>query len=521
MLDRQLLRRFYIASLAATAFIMPLSVWLLSFFIVVLALIWIADGGLKRIPVMHKTMPALLIFSGIYFICLLWMINTSDINFGLRELKMKLPLLVFPVIIGLSDPLDKKELKIVFNFFIAGVMLSSITGFIAYTLNSNIADTADPRKISLFITHIRLALMVNLSIVFSLWYFFSDISGKYRYAYLISALWLIVFLFLLLSVTGIIIFVALLIFSITYLIRKSGSIIFITGILFIAFILIITAGVYISGEIKDFYKTGNDYSKPLNEKTLNGNPYKHYTERKDVENGNPVWIYLCEDELRKEWNLHSSVNYDSTDSRDQQLRFTLIRYLTSAGLTKDSAGMSELSKMDIKYIENGITNRLFTAGKPVKSKIYEIIWQIDYYTKGGNPSGHSVTQRIEYLKKGWHVFRSNLLTGTGTGDLRNEFADQFRREKGLLEPEFIYLPHNQYLNFLASFGVAGFLLICCSFLVPVFITKSFGNLLFNTFLIIILLSMLGEDTLETHTGVSFFAYFYSVFVFGTKKEESI
>jgi O-antigen ligase len=211
MFDRQLLRRFYIASLAATAFLMPLSIWLLSFFIVILSVIWLADGGIKRIPVIHKSMPALLIFSGIYFVYLFWMINTSDINFGLRELKLKLPLLIFPLIIGLSDPLNKKELKTVFTFFIAGVVISSITGFIAYTFDRNIADTADPRKISLFITHIRLALMVNLSIVFSVWYFFTDTSGKYRFAYLIAALWLIIFLFLLLSVTGIIVFAALLI----------------------------------------------------------------------------------------------------------------------------------------------------------------------------------------------------------------------------------------------------------------------------------------------------------------------
>ena len=520
MFDRQLLRRFYIASLAATAFLMPLSVWLLSFFIIVLALIWLADGGIKRIQGIHKTMPALLIFAGIYFVYLLWMINTSDINFGLRELKLKLPLLFFPIIIGLSDPLDKKELKIVLTFFIAGVVLSSITGFIAYTFCRNIADTADPRKISLFISHIRLALMVNLSIGFSGWYCFADTCGKYRFAYLAAALWLIVFLFLLLSVTGIIIFAALLLFSLFVIIRNSESIVIKTASILFVSALIISSVVYILGEVKDFYKTGSAYNLPLHEKTINGNPYKHYTERKDIENGNPVWIYICEDELRKEWNLNSNVNYDSTDSRDQQLRYTLIRYLTSAGLTKDSAGLAALSEMDIKFIENGITNRLFTEGKSVKSKIYEIIWQIDYYIKGGNPSGHSVTQRIEFLKKGWYVFEDNLLTGTGTGDLKIELNDQFRKEKNFLVAKFIYLPHNQYLTFLASFGIAGFLLICCSFLVPVFIAKSCRRFLFNIFLIIILLSMLGEDTLETHTGVSFFAYFYSLFVFGTDKGES-
>jgi hypothetical protein len=294
-----------------------------------------------------------------------------------------------------------------------------------------------------------------------------------------------------------------------------------TGLVLFVVALIFSAGIYISGEINAYYKKGNAYNYPLKEKTANGNAYIHYTDRKDIENGNPVWIYLNEDELRKEWNLRSSIKYDSIDLKKQMLRYTLIRYLTSAGLTKDSAGLAKLHKDDIRFIENGITNKLFTEGKPVKSKIYEIVWQIDYYLHGGNPSGHSVTQRIEYFKKGWHLLGDNVLTGTGTGDVKNEFANQFRKEKSNLGPEFIYMPHNQYLTFLISFGISGFLIICFSIFLPVFINKGFSSFLFNIFFIIVLFSMLGEDTLETHTGVSFFAYFYSLFVFGKIEDEFI
>jgi O-antigen ligase len=201
------------------------------------------------------------------------------------------------------------------------------------------------------------------------------------------------------------------------------------------------------------------------------------------------------------------------------LRYTLIRYLTSSGLTKDSAGLAQLHEKDIRFIENGIANKLFTERKPIKSRIYEIIWQIDYYLNGGNPSGHSVTQRVEYLKKGWHLFEDNAFTGTGTGDVKNEFANQFRKEKSLLESRFIYMPHNQFLTFLDSFGVIGFIIISCSILVPVILKKSLRSFLFNSFFVIILLSMLGEDTLETHPGVSFFAYFYSLFIFGIVESE--
>jgi O-Antigen ligase len=519
MFNRQLLRRIYIAILSAIVFFMPLSVWLLTFFIVVLVIVWIAEGGIAKVPQLLKSEQGVLISFGTYLVYLLWMINTSDLSFGLRELKMKLPLLIFPLVIGFSDPLNKKEMKTVLSFFVAGVVLSSLTGFIYYSLDRNIPDIANTRKISLFISHIRLALMTNFSIIVSAWYIFSETSKKSKFIYLTAALWLIAFLFLLLSVTGIIIFAVILIILVFLTVRKSENIILKAGLLLFVSVLIISTGLYISGEIKAFYKNGNAYSYPLKNQTVNGNNYRHYPERKDIENGNPVWIYINEDELRKEWNLRSMIKYDSCDLKNQKLRFTLIRYLTSAGLTKDSAGLAKLKDRDIKFIENGITNRLFTEGKHIKSKVYEIIWQIDNCLNGGNPSGHSIIQRVEYLKKGLHIFGDNILIGTGTGDVKNEFLNQFRKEKSALDPRFIYLPHNQYITFLDSFGIIGFIIICCSFFIPIVMMKAFRNFLFNMFLIIILLSMLGEDTLETHTGVSFIAYFYSLFVFGLRKGE--
>lgn len=519
MFNVEVLRKYYIGTLSATAFFMPLSVWLLTFFIIAMFLVWIADGGLMRIAELRKDKIAILIFTGTYLVYLIWMINTSDLSFGLRELELKLPLLVFPLVIGLSRPLNKKEIKIIFSFFIAGVVLSSIIGITMYAFGKDISDIDNPRKISPFISHIRLALMTNFSVVCSAWYYVSDTTGKNRFIYLLAAIWLTVFLFLLLSLTGIIIFAVLLIISIFLVVSRSKNVILKISLILIVTALLISSSFFISEEIKSFYKKGNAYSYPLKDQTANGNPYLHYPDRKDIENGNPVWIYINEEELREEWNSRSSVKYDSNDFRNQKLRYTLIRYLTSEGLTKDSAGLAKLRDIDIRYIENGITNVLFTEGKPFKSKIYEIIWQIDYYLNGGNSSGHSVTQRIEYLKKGWHLFKDNILTGTGTGDVKHEFINQFSKETSLLESQYIYLPHNQFLTFLISFGIIGFLIISCSILIPAIIKKGFRSFLFTCFFIIILMSMLGEDTLETHPGVSFFAYFYSLFVFGNIIDE--
>ena len=253
--------------------------------------------------------------------------------------------------------------------------------------------------------------------------------------------------------------------------------------------------------------------------TANGNKYWHDLSRKDIENGNPVWVNICETELRNEWNRRSSIKYDSTDNKGQELRYTLIRYLASKGLMKDSAGFSVLTTKDIKNVENGITNAMFVRWPGIKIKMYELIWQIDYYCKGGNPSGHSITQRLEFMKTGWHVFMRFPLFGTGTGDIADEFMKQYSIDKSLLDNDHRFLSHNQFITFLAAFGITGFLLIIILLFTPLIISPGWRHFIPVTFIVIIFLSMFWEDTLQTHTGVSFFAYFYSLFIFGTEDYE--
>jgi hypothetical protein len=258
---------------------------------------------------------------------------------------------------------------------------------------------------------------------------------------------------------------------------------------------------------------------PPDSVTLSGSKYTNYISRKDIENGNLVWIYLCEEELRREWNKRSAIGYDFSDKAGQDLRFTLIRYMTSAGLKKDSAGVAMMNKADIDNIERGITNKYFSIWSPWKKKMYEIIWQIDYYKKGGSPSRHSITQRLEFLKTGWKIFNSSPLFGVGTGDIAGSYSLQYTRDRTSLEPGFRLLSHNQFLSFLIAFGAVGTLIICFAFFYPFVKAAGLKNYLAAAFLIIVILSMLGEDTFETHTGISFFACFYSVFVFGRAGNE--
>jgi len=51
--------------------------------------------------------------------------------------------------------------------------------------------------------------------------------------------------------------------------------------------------------------------------------------------------------------------------------------------------------------------------------------------------------------------------------------------------------------------------------------RKFSDYFFLVFFIIVMLSMIPEDTIESQAGVTFFAFFYSLFLFGKKEEDPI
>ncbi|HUS86184.1 MAG TPA: O-antigen ligase family protein [Bacteroidales bacterium] len=487
-----------------------------SVFIFMVIINWLIEANIRKRIDKFWADPSLIIYSVAYLVYIIWMLNTSDLNYGLHALKLKIPLIFLPAVIGTSDKLGRIERKIILSTLILGLLIATIAGS-AYSI-FNSSELIDRRELSLFISHIRLSLMICFGIFIAGYYYTEGIDrSKYlRACYLISGLWLTVFLFIMFSFTGIVIFGILLIYLVVRFSVRLSKVLRIAGLtltITVASLII----VYIIYQVKDYSKLREPDIIEEGIKTLNGNEYTHDPGRKDVENGYYVWRYICDEELRPEWNKISDIDYDGIDRRGHQLRNTLIRYLTSIGSRKDSAGLSKLDKDDIDIIESGYANIIYRDGTGIRDKIYETIWQIDYYLDGGNPQGHSITQKLDFLITGWRVFLAHPLFGTGTGDMVNEILMQYDRDGSNLDQEFRRMPHNQYLTVLTSFGIIGFILFWGAVLIPIFIRERTGNLLFSVFLIIILLSMIGEDTLETHTGVTFFSCYYGIFMFSNGK----
>ncbi len=494
---------------------LPLSPFLLSISQLILSLNWIIELNYKEKLYKIWNRKSILLLSSVYIVHVIGLLNTSDYNYALNDLKIKLPLLALPIIFGTSDPLTFREFKFMINLFLGSVIISSLVStFVLFGFTKIIL--VDSRLASIIINHIRLSLLVVLSfyLMFYFLLFLNHVITSYeKITYTFCMLWMVIFLFLLNALTGIVIFLILLPFSIIWWAIKSNNKYIYKWSLVITFLILFILIFYSVYSYQRFNKKYLTDIKHLKTFTVNGNQYVYSINDQNFENGHQIWVYICEPELRNEWNKRSQFKYDSLDRKGQALRVTLIRYLTSLGYYKDSVGISRLTREDIGMIEKGYTNYLYKNKIALYPRIYEFFWQFHMYKMNRNPNGQSVTQRIEYFNTGVRMLEKFFWFGTGTGDIDNEFQAQYEKDKSLLLPVFRNRSHNQFLTFFITFGLFGFIFICFSFIYSPFLEKKYGNYLFCIFFLISILSMLDDDTLETQAGVTFFAFFFSFFLY--------
>ena len=518
VLRKEFHHNIYIFALILLAVSLPLSIWLTSLAQIILSLNWLIEGKLKKKIQGLKNNVSIPLIISLYFLHVAGLLFTTDFSYALHDLKIKLPILLLPIIIGTSEPLSSKNFRTILLAFTGACLIGTLVSMTVF-LGIYPGGYNDIREISLFISHMRFSLMIVFSIFILLYFIFSNREGftfsrEWKIIFGITDLWLMAFLFILKTLTGLVIFGSILFFL---ALKYSGSIKnaayrLIVRFIILAFPLVIFA--FLNRSVERFFLTEEVNFASLDSHTPYGNPYFHDTLVAEVENGNFVWIYISDDELRKSWNIISDYKYDGKDKRGQDIRFTLIRYLSSKGLRKDQNGIKQLKKEDISAIENGLTNYIFLDRLSLYPRIYEIIWEIDRYRKGYNPGGHSVAQRLLYLKAAVFIIGEHPFFGTGTGDVQKEFNKYYKEKQSRLEERWRRRAHNQYITFLLTFGIFGFLISMASLIIPPFREKSWNSYFFVIFFIISFISMLNEDTLETHSGVSFFMFFYCLLVFG-------
>ncbi len=495
---------------------LPLSKFMMSVAQFVLVFNWLFDVKvIGKFRAFFKNRAAMVIVS-IYLLHVIGLLWTSDFQYALKDLRTKLPILVLPIILSTSPLVGKRHFHHLMVLFLAANVVGSF--FSMHELLTK--DIIEIRKISLFMSHIRFSLNICVA-VFAGGYLV--VKGGYgnaaaRILISLAVIWLMIFLVILESVTGLVVFTAtvmiLLIVNIFTNRSRSLKIASIAAVVGIPlFIFLYLDNIY-SAMMPDqpFMAAGTDSL------TSRGNPYSH-DRTLGVENGHWTGQYIQYWELKTAWNQRSNIDFDSTDRAGNPVRRTLIRYLTSEGLRKDYDGVYALSEQDIHAIEKGIANVSELTETSLTTRIRTIFWEFDQYRTSGYLSGHSVVQRLEFLRAAARIIAKHPVIGTGTGDIYNAFKQEYVEMKSQLQPQFRWRTHNQYISIFATFGVIGFIWFIFALIYPAWKTRMFKDYFYLVFFCILMLSMLSEDTLENQAGVTFYAFFTSLLLLTRKKRE--
>jgi hypothetical protein len=507
----------YYFGLALMIAALPLSKYVMSMAQMGLTLNWLIDPRiLDKWKAFFKNKPAMAI-TGIFVFHIIGLIWTTDFDYAAKDLRTKLPLLALPIIISTSPKVGRKLFHYLLLLFIAANVAGS--GFSIHKLLTE--DIVEIRKISMFMSHIRFSLNICVAIFSGFYLIFVSkfFKRNAKLFILLLVIWLLIFLVILESITGItIILITSGILAIRYITNSKQPII---KYALIAVLIAVPTLLffYIRGMYLDYMPDKPLIHDGLEKTTRLGNPYTHDTTFLGADNGNWTGQYIQIDELRKAWYERSSVQFYGKNKSGHLLYHTLIRFLTSKGLRKDADGVAALSDEEIQYIENGIASINQVSESNLKNRLKTMIWEITVYRQSGYMSGNSLTQRLEFLRAGSQIIKNNFWLGTGTGDISQAFQDEYNKLNSQLKSQFRWRTHNQYVSIMAALGIFGFLWFMFALIYPAWKLKMFSDYYYFVFFCILMLSMLSEDTIENQAGVTFFAFFTSFFLFARRDED--
>ncbi len=497
---------------------MPLSKFLMGLSNFVMFAGWLIDGNFKQKFSNFKSNRFIHLTILIFIVHVAALSYTSNFNYAFNDLRIKLPLLILPILIGTSEVLNEHVFKVLVKIFISAVFVATIISTFVW-LGFGKKTIADVRDISIFISHIRFSLMICLSFFYANYFYRCENMRLQKALWLLVCGWFLIFLVILQSFTGLVVLAIVLLSFLIYKGVKSKRTVVKYLTIFAVVIPVASGVLYVRKVNKEFTNVPQINLDTLQKFTANGTPYHHTNEYNEIENGNFVGIYLSEPELKEAWKKRSDIDYDGLDKRGQPIKFTLMRYLTSVGLRKDANGVYMLKAEDIESIEAGMPNYKYKNRFSLYPRIHQILYEYYSYKNGKEINGYSVIMRAYFLGNAWDVFKQNKLIGVGTGDIVDEEQKQYYFGGSALSEEYRLHAHNQIVSFLVTFGIIGFGLVLLSIYFPLGIKHFRQNYFYMVFIAIITLSMLNEDTFETQAGVSLFAVFNTLILFSFKGRE--
>ena len=486
---------FFISCLAASISLgkVPMSISLIG-----LTLNWILelDFQLKWKKIKdQKYLP--IIFSGLFLIELLWLPIAKDTTIGLNVLRIKLPLLLLPLIIGSCNSFSKREWKTIITTFFIGILVSTIWVYlVSLEVLPTKKESGTARDASIFMSHIRYSVLLSFSAVFILGLAIKSLINKALA--LAIFLWLLFLIFKLATITAILglsfallfLFIALIFSS-----RNKHKKVYLAGIASLFFLI----GLYVTTIVNDFYHIKSK-ERSLQTHSLGGEKYQFDLKDNTTENGFYLWENIAQKELERVWNRKSKISFNSKDKKNQPVKATLYRFLTSKGLNKDSVGLSKLTKNEIQKIENGETS--FVDYNNFEKRIRSLLYQRESRKKNADPNNQTINQRVVFWKAGIDIFLNQPVFGYGPGGAKTQFKKYYKNRNTNLKKTNQLLAHNQFITQAINLGALGTIIWVFVLFYSFLKIEKEISLFFVPYLILMFFAFISDDMLEVQAGVT-------------------
>jgi hypothetical protein len=490
----------HILGLSGIAFGLPWSKAVMSVGMMLIVLNLLLEADLKSYWNNLKSNRVYWIIVALFLLYPIGMLWSSNLDEAFHSFKQKLPLITIPTIL-VAKPLKRSiHVNLILLAFMGSLVFTSILNFGYYQQWFGAKSYNDIRGLSLFCSHIRYGLLISMGAAICL--FSISRNRKLLLPGLIILAWLGFYTIFSQVISGAITFAAVVGIYLLYhlwLRTKLVATIF-------SFACLGLTGALTIWLLKPLNYDESKYQN-LPEKTAEGNPYEHNFEYISYETGEPVLIYLCEEELEREWEKRSTIGYLGTTVSGNPISHTLIRYLASKGLYRDATGVNALSDADIRNIEQGCTSIHHTG---LMARMHSIRFELNH---ADDPNGNSLLQRFEYWNAALYIMRNHWMIGVGSGDAQLAFDAYYIEHDSQLSSKNRDRAHNQFMTFFLTFGVFGILLFLAFLIAFVQFNVKNKQLLAILFITICIVSFLIEDTLDTQTGVTFFALFVGMFLY--------
>ena len=364
---------------------------------------WIAAGNLKQKLNTLRTSKIFWVLISLFLLHLLGLLYTSNFEYAIKDLKIKLPIFFLPIVFITSPSLTITEFRSILKALLITALLSSIYGMYYYLRYFQVTFF-ELREMSQFISHIRLSLLNTIAAFAAFYLLAKNNWRKLSYTnlyYLIAGIWLFIFNGIMGARMGLVVFFILLLLGSIFLVIRHKKI-------WLAAVLLVL-----------------------------------------------------------------------------MIALPILSYVTLPS---------------------------------IKMRTHEVVYELQSYQLNQDPNGKSIAQRFVYWNIAWDIFKTAPLMGIGTGDVADAFNSYYLAHPNLLQQHYQHRTHNQYLTFLLTFGVIGFILFMLVVFYPLFYKRKYLDYFYIVFFIAFALSLLTEDTLETQAGVTFYALFNCLFLFAKPEE---